>query len=139
MKLLQVFLVLIFCTVCRAQHVARIESRAFYKPEHGVKQLIRSLESHNRAFFALDPKTRDAEFDRIASACINEPQHKEDALCRVVDDISVALEQFAKHRQIVLLLDIDYGNVTTLYGQLDVAEAEDITQLFVEQYNRLHP
>ena len=140
MKWLQLFLLLmLFCTVCRAQHLARLESRSFYHPEHGVKQLIRSLESENRGFFALEPKKRDAEFDRIGSVCINDPKHKEDLVCRAIGEISLTLERFAKDREIVLLIDVCYGNVTTLYGQINVADAEDITHLFIEEYNRRHP
>lgn len=139
MKCFQVFLVLMFCTVCRAQHIAQIESRSFYDPEHGIKQLIRSLELQNPAFFALDPKKRDAEFDRLGAVCVNEPQHKQDPVCRAFDDISVALEQFAKDREIVVLIDACYGNVATLYGQFNIGDAGDITLPFVEGYNRLHP
>ena len=139
MKCLSVCLLLICCAVCNAQHAARIQSRDFYNPDRGVKQLIRSLQSEKPAFFALEPKKRDAEFDRIASACINDSKRKGDLLCRTINDISLMLERFAKHREIGLLVDVSYGNVTTLYGQLNLTDAEDITQLFVNEYNRLHP
>jgi capsule polysaccharide export protein KpsC/LpsZ len=139
MKCLSVCLLLICSTVCHAQRAARIESRDFYNPDRGVKQLIRSLESENRAFFTLEPKKQDAAFDRIASVCINDSKHKTDPLCRAIDDISLALERYAKDREIVLLIDVSYGNVTTLYGQLNLSEAEDITQQFVNEYNRRHP
>ena len=139
MKWLQIFSLLTFCGVCHAQQVARIDTRSFHDPERGVTQLIRVLESENRGFFALEPKKRDAEMERIGSVCINDRKHKEDQVCRTIDSIALALEQFARERKILLLFDPRYGNLKTLHGQLNLDDAEDITPVFVQEYNRLNP
>ena len=142
MRCLGILILLMLCTSTQAQQIGLVQTRSFYDRDHGLKQLIRSLEAGNPSFFGLEKEPRDAEFDRISSRCVQPESKREwpqDSPCFVIDRVAASLEKFAKDRGILILLDPSYRKPTSRYWILDGHQIEDITERFVNEYNSNNP
>ena len=136
--MLSVVALLILLTTCHAQQIGSIESRSFYDRDRGIKQLVYALKSFHSSFFDLKPDERDREFDRIAVVCSNVRDEstgvlvpEKETVCPAIKAIADGLEDFAKIRGILIIVDASYGKIS-------IEGKHDITQSFVAEYNRLH-
>lgn len=141
MRYLGILILLMFFTPIQAQQIGLVQTRSFYDRDHGLKQLLRSLEARNPSFFDLQTEARDQEFGRISSGCFQteNKQVRKEALCLVIDRIAASLEQFAKDHAILILIDLDYGKRKSGYTIMDGEHIGDITERFINHYNRNNP
>ena len=84
MRYLGILILLMFFTPIQAQQIGLVQTRSFYDRDHGLKQLIRSLEARK-------------------------------------------------------LIDLDYGKRKSGYTIMDGEHIGDITERFINHYNRSNP